>query len=205
MIKLNTILYNVSLEAISGNTDVLISGVEFDSRKVNSGDVFVAVRGANVDGHNFIQQAIQKGAVAIVCEDLPDELINAISYVAVNDAGIALGIMAANFYDNPSKSLALVGITGTNGKTTVATLLYRLFMKLGYKSALISTIHNIIGDKIIASTHTTPDAIQLNKLLREMVDSGCTHCFMEVSSHALDQGRVCGLNYSGALFTNLFA
>ena len=126
-----------------------------------------------------------------------------VSYVEVKNAGFALGIMAANFYGNPSKSLTLIGITGTNGKTTVATLLYKLFAKLGYKSALISTIYNLIDDKIIPATHTTPDAIQLNKLLKEMVETGCTHCFMEVSSHALDQGRVAGLDYSGAIFTNL--
>lgn len=203
MIKLNTILYNVSLEAISGNTDILISGIEFDSREVKKGAVFIAVRGSRVDGHEFIEQALNQGAVAIVCEDLPDEMKTGVSYVEVKNAGFALGIMAANFYGNPSKSLTLIGITGTNGKTTVATLLYKLFAKLGYKSALISTIYNLIDDKIIPATHTTPDAIQLNKLLKEMVETGCTHCFMEVSSHALDQGRVAGLDYSGAIFTNL--
>jgi UDP-N-acetylmuramoyl-L-alanyl-D-glutamate--2,6-diaminopimelate ligase len=196
-------LYNVSLEAVSGNTDINIAGIQFDSRKVESKDVFVAVRGTNVDGHDFIEQALDKGAVAIVCEQLPDSLRTGITYVAVKNAGFALGIIAANYYQNPSKKLTLIGITGTNGKTTVATLLYRLFAKLGYKSGLISTIQNLVGEQETVATHTTPDAVRLNSLLNDMVISGCTHCFMEVSSHALDQGRVAGLDFSGAIFTNI--
>lgn len=203
MFRLNTILYNVSLEAVSGNTDINIAGIQFDSRKVESKDVFVAVRGTNVDGHDFIEQALDKGAVAIVCEQLPDSLRTGITYVAVKNAGFALGIIAANYYQNPSKKLTLIGITGTNGKTTVATLLYRLFAKLGYKSGLISTIQNLVGEQETVATHTTPDAVRLNSLLNDMVISGCTHCFMEVSSHALDQGRVAGLDFSGAIFTNI--
>ena len=196
-------MYNVSLKAISGNTDIMVAGIEFDSRNVAPEGLFVAVKGTMVDGHDFIEQALDNGAIAIVCEHLPEELRSGVTYVAVKDAGSALGIIAANFYENPSKKLTLVGITGTNGKTTVATLLYKLFDKLGYKSGLISTIQNLIGEKVIPATHTTPDAIQLNRLMLDMVNEGCTHCFMEVSSHALDQDRVAGLDFSGAIFTNI--
>lgn len=203
MKKLNTILYGVSLEAVSGPTDVSVGGLDFDSRKIEKGYVFVAIRGTQADGHDYIQQAIENGARSIVCEVLPIDLTDNITYVQVKDAGQALGIMASNYFDNPSKQLILIGITGTNGKTTVATMLYQLFTKLGYRSGLLSTISNRVGDKEIKATHTTPDAIQLNSLLQDMVKSGCTHCFMEVSSHALVQGRVAGLQFSGAVFTNI--
>lgn len=203
MKKLNTILYGVSLEAVSGPTDVSVGGLDFDSRKIEKGYVFVAIRGTQADGHDYIQQAIENGARSIVCEVLPIDLTDNITYVQVNDAGQALGIMASNYFDNPSKQLILIGITGTNGKTTVATMLYQLFTKLGYRSGLLSTISNRVGDKEIKATHTTPDAIQLNSLLKDMVKSGCTHCFMEVSSHALVQGRVAGLQFNGAVFTNI--
>jgi UDP-N-acetylmuramoyl-L-alanyl-D-glutamate--2,6-diaminopimelate ligase len=201
--KLNTILYGVSLEAVSGPTDVSVAGLDFDSRKIDKNFVFIAIRGALADGHDYIQQAVAKGATAIICEALPIDLNDTVTYVQVKDAGQALGIIASNYFDNPSKQLILIGITGTNGKTTVATMLYQLFAKLGYRSGLLSTISNRVGDKEIKATHTTPDAIQLNSLLQDMVKSGCTHCFMEVSSHALVQGRVAGLQFSGAVFTNI--
>lgn len=201
--KLNKILYGVSLEAVSGPTDIDISGIDFDSRNIKSNWAFIAVPGTKVDGHDFIDKAVKSGASAIICEQMPEKLEDGITYVQVQESGFALGVMAANFFDNPSKNLILIGVTGTNGKTTVATLLYKLFTKLGYKSGLLSTITNIIGDKQLPATHTTPDAIQLNSLLKKMVDAGCTHCFMEVSSHALVQGRVAGLEFNGAVFTNI--
>lgn len=203
MSKLNNILYNVSLNAISGPTDISINKIYFDSRKVAKGDAFVAVKGTIVDGHKFIDQTIEKGVAVIVCEVLPDTLSEDVTYVEVKDSAISLSIMAANYYDNPSGKLKLIGVTGTNGKTTVATLLYHLFGQLGYKSGLLSTIENRIGEKVIKATHTTGDALQLNENLNEMFKQGCTHCFMEVSSHALDQGRVAGIQFAGALFTNI--
>ncbi len=203
MSKLNNILYNVSLKAVSGSTDVSINKLCFDSRKVKKGDAFVAVEGTKVDGHNYIDKTIEQGASVIVCEVLPDILEENVTYVEVKNSAHALSVMAVNFYNNPSKKLKLIGVTGTNGKTTVATLLYNLFSQLGYKSGLLSTIENRIGDKVLKSTHTTGDALQLNENLNEMLKQGCTHCFMEVSSHALDQQRVAGFEYAGALFTNI--
>ncbi len=203
MKKLNSILYNVSLKAVSGSTDISFNALCFDSRKVKEGDAFIAVKGTNVDGHTFISKTIEQGAAVIVCEILPDILHEEITYVEVKNSAEALSIMAANFYDNPSKKLYLIGVTGTNGKTTVATLLYKVFSQLGCKSGLLSTIENRIGDKIIKATHTTADALQLNKNLEHMLQQGCTHCFMEVSSHALDQKRVAGIQFAGAIFTNI--
>lgn len=203
MKKLNNILYNVSLKAVSGTTDIGFNKICFDSRKVTKSDVFVAVKGTQVDGHTYISKTIGQGATVIVCEILPDILDEKVTYVEVKNSAEALSIMAANYYDNPSKKLKLVGVTGTNGKTTVATLLFDLFSQLGHKSALLSTIENKIGDKILKATHTTGDSLQLNENLAEMVKQGCTHCFMEVSSHALDQKRVAGVEYVGALFTNI--
>lgn len=203
MKKLNNILYNVSLKAVSGTTDIGFNKICFDSRKVKKSDVFVAVKGTQVDGHTYISKTIGQGATVIVCEILPDILDEKVTYVEVKNSAEALSIMAANYYDNPSKKLKLVGVTGTNGKTTVATLLFDLFSQLGHKSALLSTIENRIGDKILKATHTTGDSLQLNENLAEMAKQGCTHCFMEVSSHALDQKRVAGVEYVGALFTNI--
>ncbi len=203
MKKLNNILYNVSLNAVSGSTDVSFNKLCFDSRKVKNGDAFVAVKGTQVDGHTYISKTIEQGAIIIVCEVLPEILDENVTYVEVKNSAEALSIMAANFFDNPSKKLKLIGVTGTNGKTTIATMLYQLFSQLGYKSGLLSTIENRIGDKVLKATHTTGDALQLNENLAEMIKQGCTHCFMEVSSHALDQKRTAGFEYAGALFTNI--
>lgn len=203
MNKLNNILYNVSLKAVSGSTDVVFNKLCFDSRKVKENDAFVAIKGTNVDGHNYISKTIEQGANVIVCEILPDTLDEKVTYVEVKNSAKALGIMAGNYYNNPSKKLILIGITGTNGKTTVATLLFNLFSQLGYKSGLLSTIENRIGDTVLKATLTTGDALQVNHNLSEMIKQGCTHCFMEVSSHALDQNRVAGFQFAGALFTNI--
>lgn len=177
--------------------------IRFDSRTVGPGDVFVAVKGDAVDGHDFIESALKRGAAAIVCQHLPEKRLAGIAWVAVEDSAKALALLACAFYGNPSKRLALVGFTGTNGKTTCATLSYRLFMDLGYKAGLISTIETRIGEKVLPSTHTTPDAVAINALLARMLAEGCTHCFMEVSSHALVQHRVTGLHFAGGVFTNI--
>lgn len=203
MKELRDILYKVSITATSGDMSVAITGICYDTRKLQKGNVFIAVKGTQADGHHYISQAIKGGAAAVVCEKFPDQLNPAVTYVAVKASAEAAGIIAANFYNNPSHQLKLVGVTGTNGKTTVATLLYQLFSKLGYRCGLISTVNIHIVDKVLPSTHTTPDQITLNQLLDEMVREGCTHCFMEVSSHALDQERVAGLKFTGALFTNI--
>lgn len=203
MALLKDILYNVSLKSVSGNMETEVSAIAFDSRKVNDGTVFVAVSGTQVDGHQFIDGAIKSGAVAIVCEKLPKALRADIAYVEVQSTEEALGIMASNFYDNPSKKLKLIGITGTNGKTTCVTLLFNLFRALGYNTGMLSTVENKINEKVLKATHTTPDAITINELLAEMVKSGVTHCFMESSSHAIVQRRIAGLVYDGAVFTNI--
>ncbi|MDQ3190891.1 MAG: UDP-N-acetylmuramoyl-L-alanyl-D-glutamate--2,6-diaminopimelate ligase [Bacteroidota bacterium] len=200
---LKDILYKAGLIEVVGSTNVAISSVSFDSRKVERDGLFVAVRGENVDGHNYINQAIAKGAIAIVCEELPDELKEKISYIKVKHAAAALAYIASNYYDNPSSALKLIGVTGTNGKTTTVTLLYNLFQELGYKTGLLSTVVNKIGKETIPATHTTPDALQLNALLRKMVENGCKYCFIEVSSHAVVQHRVTGLEFAGGVFTNI--
>jgi UDP-N-acetylmuramoyl-L-alanyl-D-glutamate--2,6-diaminopimelate ligase len=202
---LRDILYKVRLESVKGATDMAIESITFDSRQVSKGTLFIAVKGTQVDGHNFIQQAIDKGAVAIVYEKLSDDFKSSDDYtlIKVNDSSEALSFIAGNFYDNPSEKLKLVGITGTNGKTTVATLSYRLFRELGFKCGLLSTVQNEIDGTVIPSTHTTPDAIQINALLAKMVDAGCTHCFMEASSHAIHQNRVHALDFKVAVFTNI--
>ena len=200
---LKDILYKVSLLATEGNTGIEISSVVFDSRKVEKDCVFVAVSGTQVDGHQFIARAVEQGATAIVCEQLPEEKAKGITYVQVGNSAEALGIMAANFYDNPSAKLQLVAVTGTNGKTTVVTLLHQLFIRLGYHTGLLSTVNNKINDRVIPATHTTPDAVQLNALLAQMVSQGCTHAFMEASSHAIAQHRTSGLRVAGAVFTNI--
>lgn len=200
---LKDILYKVPLQTVSGTTDIEINNIAFDSRKVSDGSVFVATRGTLTDGHNFIDMALGRGAVAVICEVLPENLQTGITYIVTADSSYALGVMASNFFGNPSAKMKLVGITGTNGKTTTATLLFRLFRSLGYRSGLISTVENRIDDTVIPSTHTTPDTLNLNELMRNMLDQGCTHCFMEVSSHAIVQNRIAGLKFSGAVFTNI--
>lgn len=197
------ILYSVKLLSVSGSTAIDIPAIRIDSRFVEQGDAFVASKGTRTDGHAFIDKAIEMGASLIVCETLPEILISGVTYVQVEDSRLALGTMAANFYGHPSKELTLVGITGTNGKTTVATLLYQLFTKLGYKVGLLSTIRNLVGNQEYPSTHTTGDPVSINALLREMVNSGCQYAFMEVSSHAAHQERIYGLHFKGAVFTNI--
>ncbi|WKN41363.1 UDP-N-acetylmuramoyl-L-alanyl-D-glutamate--2,6-diaminopimelate ligase [Tunicatimonas pelagia] len=203
MKTLKDILYGVSLKAVEGSTDLPVSAVHFDSRRVEEGSVFVAVSGTQVDGHQYIQTATEKGATSVVCEQTPDEKQTGVTYVEVANSAQALGQIAANFYDNPSAKLKLVAVTGTNGKTTVVTLLHQLFMRLGYLTGLLSTVNNKINEEVIPSTHTTPDAVQLNALLAEMVKQGCTHAFMEASSHAIVQHRMAGLKVAGAIFTNI--
>jgi len=200
---LKDILYGVSLAAVSGDTNVMINHLHFDSRKVEMDDVFVAIKGLITDGHAYIQKAINQGAKAIVCEKLPELLVNGVTYLEVDSGNKALAIMASNFYDNPSKNLKLVGVTGTNGKTTVSTLLYNLFKKAGYKVGLISTIKIIVDKTEHATTHTTPDAMTINKYLHLMSEEGVEYCFMEVSSHGIHQKRAEGLHFEGAIFTNL--
>lgn len=200
---LKDILYKVALTEVIGTTNIAVSSVEFDSRKVKKGCLFIAIKGLTTDGHSFIDQTIKNGAVAIICEELPAKKHRGTTYLRVKDSAEALGTIASNFYDQPSTKLKLVGITGTNGKTTTATLLYKLFIKLGYKAGLLSTVKNQINDKIYPSTHTTPDALELNKMLNEMVVEGCSHCFMEVSSHAVVQRRIAGLTFAGGVFTNI--
>jgi UDP-N-acetylmuramoyl-L-alanyl-D-glutamate--2,6-diaminopimelate ligase len=203
MKHLKDILYGVSLQQVIGTTNARVPALAFDSRLVQPGTLFIAIKGTLSDGHQFIAKAIEQGAAIIVCEELPEKLVDGVRYVKVDNSAKALGIIAANFYDHPSADLKLVGITGTNGKTTTATLLFQLFRELGYKTGLISTVHNQINEEIVPSTHTTPDPIALNQLLRSMVDAGCDYCFMEVSSHAVAQYRIEGIQYAGAVFTNI--
>lgn len=203
MTKLENILQGISPIETVGCLEVPVETICFDSRKVQKGSLYVAQRGTQVDGHNFIENSVEKGAKVIVCETLPDILVDFVTYIQVEESSVALAILARNFYGNPSADLKLVGVTGTNGKTSIATLLYELFTKLGYKSGLLSTIANYVGNREYKATHTTPDVVALNELLREMVDAGCTYCFMEVSSHSLVQNRVYGLRFVGGIFTNL--
>ena len=200
---LKDILYGCRLNQIIGNNSVAIEHLTFDSRKISALSLFVAVKGVQVDGHNYIDVAIEAGAQVVVCETLPNELNEKVTYVEVANSAEALGIIASNFYDNPSQNLKLVGITGTNGKTTTATLLFNLLKNLGYKVGLLSTVENKIQNRVIPSTHTTPDPIQLNALLKDMVDEGCTYAVMEVSSHAIHQYRIAGLKFNVAMFTNI--
>lgn len=203
MKSLKDILYKTSIISAKGSMGIKVKNISFDSRTIKAGDLFIAVKGTSVDGHKYIDQAIKRGAVAVVCEIIPGDARENITYVRVRNSSSALGLIASNFYDNPSEELMLVGVTGTNGKTTIAKLLYDLFSSLGHKSGLISTIENIIADENISATHTTPDAIQINSLLRKMRKSGCKLCFMEVSSHAIDQNRISGLKFEGGIFTNI--
>jgi UDP-N-acetylmuramoyl-L-alanyl-D-glutamate--2,6-diaminopimelate ligase len=203
MKSLADILYAVTTTNIVGATAVEVSQLQIDSRKVGKGDCFVAIKGTASNGHNFIDGCIEQGAVAIVCEVLPKTISPQVTYIVVESSSKALGQLASNFYDNPSAKMKVVGVTGTNGKTSVATLLFRMFRQLGYNVGLLSTVQNQINEEVIPSTHTTPDAINLNRLMKQMTDAGCEYCFMEVSSHAVDQNRVEGLKFVGAVFTNI--
>jgi len=201
--QLQDVLYGVAITNLVGSTNREISMLTFDSREVKKDAVFFAVKGTLSDGHTFISQTIKAGAAVIICQDLPEEKDPAVTYIEVDDSSVALGIMAANYYGNPSAALKLVGITGTNGKTTIATILFKLFRSLGFHTGMISTVQNQIDDEIIPATHTTPNPLALNKLLRDMVTAGCTHCFMEVSSHAVVQHRIEGLTFVGGVFSNI--
>lgn len=203
MKQLKDILYKCSIIRFVGNNDIPVEKISFDSRDIQEGYAFVAVRGTVTDGHKYIGQVIEKGAVAVICEELPQDIDASVCYVVVKDSSETLGYMACNFYDNPSEKLNLVGVTGTNGKTTTATLLYELFREAGYFTGLISTVKNCINEKCSPSTHTTPDPLQLNALLAEMAEKGCEYCFMEVSSHAVVQNRITGLVFKGGIFSNL--
>lgn len=203
MKNLKSILHAIPVQEVVGQLDVEVVSLCFDSRQVVFGSLFIAVRGVHTDGHLFIDKAIAFGARAVIVEELPVETLDSVVYIVVADSALALGVVAANFYDNPSKKMKLVGVTGTNGKTTVATLLFQLFTELGYHVGLLSTVHNQIGERVIPATHTTPDPIQLNHLLSEMIEEGCDYCFMEVSSHAVVQQRIAGLKFTGAIFTNI--
>lgn len=203
MKTLNRIMPDEMVLESRGDKGILIRSLQFDSRQVGPGDVFFAIRGSVSDGHDFIGMAIEKGASAIVCESCPVELSNLVTWIKTSDSALALGEMASAFYDHPSHKLQLAGITGTNGKTTTVTLLHRLFTGLGYKSGLLSTIKNLVNLREVPATHTTADPVQINRLLAEMCEEGCEYCFMEVSSHAIDQKRIAGLNFRGGIFSNL--
>lgn len=203
MKALKDILHGIPVRHVVGNLNVGITGLCSDSRKVISGSMFVAVAGTQVDGHHYVDNALALGAPVVLCEQLPKVTKDEITYIQVEDTAFALGVTASNFFGNPSTKLKLVGITGTNGKTTIATLLYKLFRQLGYEAGLISTVQNHVGDRIVTATHTTPDPIALNGLLQEMVEAGCDYCFMEVSSHAIVQQRIAGLNFAGGVFSNI--
>ncbi|NJO01013.1 MAG: UDP-N-acetylmuramoyl-L-alanyl-D-glutamate--2,6-diaminopimelate ligase [Bacteroidia bacterium] len=203
MPRLKNIITGIDFTSTHGALEREIVSVRADSRKVEKDSLFVAIKGLQTDGHQYIDQAIAQGAVAILAEQIPDTLQPGVSYLVADNSARALGLVAANFYDNPSQHLKVVGVTGTNGKTTTATLLFRLFRKLGYNTGLLSTVQNQINEDIIPTVYTTPDPLVLQSLLAEMVHRGCTHCFMEVSSHALAQERVAGLSFTGAIFTNI--
>ncbi len=203
MTLLQDILYRSGTKEIIGSLNKEITTVAFDSREVIEGSLFVAIVGTQVDGHDFIYTAIEKGATAIICNEMPDDKQPDITYVIVSNSSEALGYIASNYYDNPSEKLKITGITGTNGKTTIVTLLYNLFTDLGYNTGMLSTIQNKVGKLSIESTHTTPDALKINELLSLMVDEGCEYVFMEVSSHAIDQHRITGIQFSGGVFTNI--
>ena len=201
--KLSELLKSVSILQIVGPAETEITGVNIDSRKIEKGHLFVAIKGTQTDGHKFIAKAIELGATAILCEDMPEEKIESVSYLQVASTEDVVGQVATNFYGNPSKKLKLVGVTGTNGKTTIATLLYNMFRKFGHRCGLLSTVCNYIEDEAIAADHTTPDPIELNHLLHRMVEAGCEYAFMECSSHAIAQKRIGGLTFAGGIFTNL--
>ncbi|MBN9379805.1 MAG: UDP-N-acetylmuramoyl-L-alanyl-D-glutamate--2,6-diaminopimelate ligase [Chitinophagaceae bacterium] len=203
MASLQDILYKVSIRSVHGNMNREIQDIQTDSRRVGPGMLFIAQKGTHTDSHRYISQVIDAGASVIVCEDLPSTLADDVTYIQVENSAAAAGYIAHNFYGQPSEKLKLVGVTGTNGKTTIVTLLYKLFTALGYKCGLLSTVQNHVGGRVVEATHTTPDTLQLNRLLKEMVDEGCTHAFMETSSHAIHQHRISGLYYAGGLFSNI--
>jgi len=203
VINLKEILWKVAIEAVNGSTDVAIEKMEFDSRKISENDVFIAIRGTISDGHDFIETAINNGAIAIICDTFPEIFVTGITYIKVKDTNKAMAFMSANYFENPSQKLKLVGITGTNGKTTVASLLYQLFQKAGHKVGLLSTVKILVDTKEYKATHTTPDSITINQYLKEMVEEGVEYCFMEVSSHGIHQKRTEGLQFAGGVFTNL--
>ena len=200
---LKDILYKVGIEAVHGATDITISKIEFDSRKIELNDVFVAIKGTLSDGHHFIDKALNLGAIAVVCEEFPDVIVNGVTYIKVKDTNEALAFLAANYYENPSENIRLIGVTGTNGKTTIASLLYQLFKKAGYKVGLLSTVKILVDETEYKATHTTPDSLTLNFYLDQMIQEGCEFCFMEVSSHGIHQKRTEALHFTGGVFTNL--
>lgn len=203
MNSLKDILYKVTLDAVVGSTDVLVRNIQFNSRSIAVNDVFVAIKGSLTDGHHYIEKAIEQGAIVVVCQEVPVNTKTGITYIKVDDSSRALAIMAANFYGNPSENLKLVGVTGTNGKTTVASLLYQLFKKAGYKVGLLSTVKIMVDNEVFKATHTTPDSLTINQYLKQMNDQGVEFCFMEVSSHGIHQNRTLGLKFEGGIFTNL--
>lgn len=200
---LKDILYKVAIESVTGSTDIAIHKIDFDSRKIEENDVFIAIRGTLSDGHDYIEKAIQLGATAIICDTLPGNIEKGVTYVQVKDTNTALAFMAANYFDNPSGKLKLVGVTGTNGKTTIASLLFQLFQRAGFKVGLLSTVKIMVDETEYKATHTTPDSITINHYLNEMIEAGVTHCFMEVSSHGIHQKRTEALHFVGGIFTNL--
>ncbi|MDR7209353.1 UDP-N-acetylmuramoyl-L-alanyl-D-glutamate--2,6-diaminopimelate ligase [Flavobacterium piscis] len=200
---LKDILYKVAIESVTGSTETDIHKIDFDSRKIESNDAFVAIRGSLSDGHDYIEKAIQLGAVAIICDTLPENIKKGITYIKVKDTNSALAFMAANYFGNPSEKLKLVGVTGTNGKTTIASLLFQLFRKAGFKVGLLSTVKIMVDETEYTATHTTPDSLTINHYLNEMIEAGVTHCFMEVSSHGIHQKRTEALHFAGGVFTNL--
>ncbi|MEO6731504.1 MAG: UDP-N-acetylmuramoyl-L-alanyl-D-glutamate--2,6-diaminopimelate ligase [Ferruginibacter sp.] len=200
---LKDILYKVSIRAVTGHTNIDVRDLQIDSRKVSAGSCFIALRGSVSDGHQFIDKAIANGATVIICDTIPQDLKGGITYVQVENSAAAAGYMSHNFYGEPSFKMKLVGVTGTNGKTTIATLLWKLFTAMGYQCGLISTVQNQIGDEVIPATHTTPDSVSINALLSHMVETGCEYVFMECSSHAIHQHRITGLHFAGALFSNI--
>ena len=200
---LKDILYKVSVNTIYGDTNIEISQIDFDSRAVKEGSLFVAQKGVSVDGHLFIDKAIGLGAISVICEILPEKKQENITFIQVDDSNTSLAIIASNFYDNPSSKLKLIGVTGTNGKTTIASLLYQLYKKAGFKVGLLSTVQILVDTIVYESTHTTPDSVTINNYLNQMVIQGVTHCFMEVSSHGIHQRRTTGLDFFGGIFTNL--
>jgi len=203
VIALKDILYKVTLDTVVGSTNILVRNIHFNSRNVAINDVFVAVKGSLTDGHQYIESAIQQGAIAVICQELPNVIKTGITYVKVDDSSAALAIMASNFYGNPSENLKLVGVTGTNGKTTIASLLYQLFKKAGFKVGLLSTVKVMVDNQEFPATHTTPDSLTINRYLKLMNDEGVEFCFMEVSSHGIHQNRTLGLKFEGGIFTNL--
>ena len=204
MIKFSDLLFGISIKSVVGDiTSVMVNKVEFDSRKVSDSDLFIAINGVTVDGHSFISTSIKKGAKSVIVEEIPEKINEDICYVQVDSASSSMSVVASNYYDNPSTKIKLVGVTGTNGKTTIVTLLHQIFSDLGYPTGMLSTIENKIGKKSVKSTHTTGDSLQINKMLSEMVLAGCEYCFMEVSSHAIHQNRISNLIFEGGVFTNI--